>query len=134
MLILAILYKLWVPSELQQGSVWTALLKVPGLHFALGLASAIASYLNLALLWHWLKRAGVYQRQPGWDSFLLRLLVACIAMTATVLLGLRIAPDFTQVATVSRVVWLGALVAAGVGTYGAVMLGMGFRPRELREH
>ncbi|MEO8743419.1 MAG: murein biosynthesis integral membrane protein MurJ, partial [Lysobacteraceae bacterium] len=55
-LILAILYKIRVPEQLQQGSVWLALTKVPGLHFALGLASAIASYLNLALLWHWLKK------------------------------------------------------------------------------
>ena len=28
-----------------------ALAKTPGLHFALGLASAAASYLNLLLLW-----------------------------------------------------------------------------------
>jgi putative peptidoglycan lipid II flippase len=133
-LILAILYKLWVPVELQQGSVWVALSKVPGLHFALGLASAIASYLNLALLWRWLKRAGVYQREPGWSRFLLRLLVACGAMTAVVVLGLRIAPDFTQAAVVARIVWLGALVAAGVGAYALAMLAMGFRPRELREH
>jgi putative peptidoglycan lipid II flippase len=133
-LILAILYKLWVPAELQQGSVWVALSKTAGLHFALGLASAIASYLNLILLWRWLKRAGVYQRQPGWDRFLLRLLVACGTMTAVVLLGLRIAPDFTQAAVVARIIWLGALVAAGVGAYGLVMLAMGFRPRELREH
>src|SRR6478672_1164436 len=50
---LAILYKLWVPGDLQQGSIWIALAKVPGLHFALGMASALASYLNLVLLWRW---------------------------------------------------------------------------------
>ena len=133
-LILAILYKLWVPVELQQGSIWVALSKVPGLHFALGLASAIASYLNLALLWRWLKRAGVYQRQPGWGRFLLRLLLACIAMVAMVLLGLHLAPDFTRVTTLARIVWLGVLVAGGAGVYGLAMLALGFRTRELREH
>lgn len=130
-LILAILYKLRVPAELQQGSVWVALSKVPGLHFALGLASAIASYLNLALLWHWLKRAGVYERQPGWSWFLLRLLAACGVMAATVLFGMHFAPDFTKITLIPRVAWLSGLVLGGVGIYGVAMLAMGFRPREL---
>jgi putative peptidoglycan lipid II flippase len=129
--ILAILYKIWVPGDLQQGSVWTALLKVPGLHFALGMASALASYLNLALLWRWLRRAGVYQREPGWASFLLRLFVSCAAMAVAVWAGLRIAPDFTQAASAARIAWLLGLVVLGVGVYGGVMLAMGFRPREL---
>ncbi|HTD28805.1 MAG TPA: murein biosynthesis integral membrane protein MurJ, partial [Xanthomonadaceae bacterium] len=98
---------------------------------ALGLASAIASYLNLALLWRWLKKAGVYQRQPGWSRFTLRLVLACVAMAGTVWIGLRIAPDFTKVAVMSRILWLGGLVAAGVGAYGVAMLALGFRPREL---
>lgn len=133
-LILAILYKLWVPMDLQRGSVWIALSKVPGLHFALGLASAIASYLNLALLWRWLKRADVYQSQPGWGRFLLRLAVACVAMVAAVALVRWFGPDFTRITALPRMLWLGALVAAGVGAYSLAMLAMGFRPRELREH
>ncbi len=131
---LAILYYLWVPSTLQQGSVWTALSKVPGLHFALGLASAVASYLNLALLWHWLKRAGVYEAQPGWGKFLLRLLIACVLMTGAVLVGLHWAPDFTRVALMQRIAWLSVLVLGGVFIYLLAMFAVGFRARDLREH
>lgn len=131
--ILAILYKLKVPADLQQGSIWIALAKTPGLHFALGLASAVASYLNLALLWRWLKGAGVYQRQPGWSAFLLRLLMACLAMIAALLLGLHLAPDFTKVELLSRILWLGALVAGGAAVYSLSMLALGFRLRELHE-
>lgn len=134
LLFLVILYKLRVPAELQQGSMWVALSKVPGLHFALGLASAVASYLNLGLLWHWLKRAGVYQRQPGWGRFLFRLLMACIAMVAAVLLGMHLGPDFTKVTATWRILWLGALVAGGGAVYGLAMLALGFRMRELHEH
>ncbi len=133
-IILAILYKIRVPEQLQQGSVWLALTKVPGLHFALGLASAIASYLNLALLWRWLKKANVYQRQPGWSSFLFRLLAACGAMVAALVLGLHFGPDFTLVSSTLRVVWLGGLVVGGAAIYGIVMLMMGFRIRELHAH
>jgi putative peptidoglycan lipid II flippase len=133
-LFLAILYVLWVPSELQHGPLLAALSKVPGLHFALGLASALASYLNLAMLWRWLRRAGVYDRQPGWAHFLLRLLVACVAMTLALLAGLHWAPDFTAVGLWSRVAWLAVLVAGGAAVYFAAMLAMGFRLRDLREH
>lgn len=131
---LAIFYHLWVPADLQQGSVWAALSKVPGLHFALGLASAVASYLNLALLWRWLKQAGVYEVQPGWGLFSLRLLVACAAMGAALLAGLHWAPDFTQVALAQRLAWLGVLVGGGVSMYLLAMAAVGFRLRDLREH
>lgn len=130
-LLLALLFKLWVPASLQQGSIWIALSRVPGLHFALGMASAVASYLNLALLWRWLKRVGVYQREPGWGRFLLRLLAACVAMVIALLIGLHFAPDFTQSGLMARVAWLGALVSGGAGVYAAAMFALGFRMREL---
>jgi putative peptidoglycan lipid II flippase len=131
---LAILYRLWVPADLQQGPVLVALSKVPGLHFALGLASALASYLNLGLLWHWLKRSGVYERQPGWGMFLVRLLTACAAMAAALLAGVHWAPDFTEIPALDRVFWLGVLVVGGLSVYLMAMLLLGFRLRDLHEH
>ena len=128
---LVILYQLWVPHDLQQGSIWIALAKVPGLHFALGMASALASYLNLALLWRWLRRAGVYQPEPGWGRFTLRLLLSCLVMAMAVGFGLHVAPDFTLTGWSTRIVWLIGLVALGVAIYGGTMWMMGFRPREL---
>ncbi|MBS0211660.1 MAG: murein biosynthesis integral membrane protein MurJ [Proteobacteria bacterium] len=118
----------------RSASLATMFATIPGLHFALGMASAAASYLNLALLWHWLRKTGVYQRQPGWLRFGARLLVACMAMVAVILLGLHWGPDFTAVPAWHRVVWLGGIVLAGVATYALAMLAMGLRPRDLREH
>ena len=107
---------------------------IPGLHFALGMASAVASYLNLALLWHWLRKAGVYQRQPGWARFGLRLALACAVMVAVILAALHVGPDFTAVPALTRIVWLGGIVVAGAGSYALAMFALGFRPRDLREH
>lgn len=132
--ILAVLYGLWVKPELRDGPVLVALAKTPGLHLALGLASALASYLNLWLLWRWLRRDGVYQPLPGWGRYTVRLVVSCAAMTGAVLLGLHWAPDFTVVGLWQRVGWLVALVTTGVVVYAVAMVAMGFRPRELREH
>ena len=62
--------------------------QVPGLHVGLALASALASYVNFLLLWHWLRKAGVYQRQPGWSRHWLRLGLSCLAMAALIALFL----------------------------------------------
>jgi putative peptidoglycan lipid II flippase len=133
-LFLAILYVLWVEPELKQGPILAALSAKPGLHFALGLASAAASYLNLWLLWRWLRQAGVYQRKPGWGVFLVRLGAACSAMTFTLLAGLRWAPDFTVAPISERIAWLALLVCGGGAVYVASMFALGFRLHDLKEH
>jgi putative peptidoglycan lipid II flippase len=134
-LIIALLYVLWVPPQVQAKGVWVALAETPGLHLALGLASAAASYLNLGLLWHWLRRAGVYERRPGWGRYLLRLGLACTAMTLAVVVGLHWLPDFTQMPDKwQRIGNLLLLVGVGVAAYGGSLLALGFRPRDLREH
>jgi len=133
-LFLVLLYTLWAsPVDRAQG-VSYALAHTKGLHLALGLASALASYINLALLWHWLRKAGIYERQPGWMTYVFRLMGACAAMAAALLLGLHWAPDFTVVDTWSRIFWLGALVGGGVFVYLVTLLALGFRARDLREH
>ena len=132
--ILALLYVIWVPDATKARGVWDALASTPGLHLALGIASALSSYINLLLLWRWLRRDGVYSPQPGWGRFTLRLVIACAALCAAVLLGEHLAPDFTTAPVASRLGWLLALVAAGGLAYALVLVALGWRPRELREH
>jgi len=132
--ILALLYTLLVPNAIKQLGVWEGLARTPGLHLALGIASALASYLNLGLLWRWLRRDGVYEAQPGWGRFLVRLGLSCAALCLVVGLGLHLGPDFTTAPVPERLAWLFGLVAAGGAAYAAVLVGMGWRLRELREH
>jgi putative peptidoglycan lipid II flippase len=132
--ILALLYVIWVPDATKARGVWDALASTPGLHLALGIASALSSYINLLLLWRWLRRDGVYSPQPGWGRFTLRLVIACAALCTAVLLGEHLAPDFTTAPVASRLGWLLALVAAGGLAYALALVALGWRPRELREH
>ena len=132
--LLALLVALWVPDEARQDGVMATLARVPGLHFALGIASALSSYLNLVLLWRWLRRADVFDLQPGWTRFLVRLLLANLAMGLALWFGLQVAPDFTVVDKWQRIGWLGALVGGGALVYAAAMLVLGFRLRDFREH
>ncbi|MDR1076894.1 MAG: murein biosynthesis integral membrane protein MurJ [Xanthomonadaceae bacterium] len=132
--ILVLLYHLWVPPELHRQGIWVALSTQPGLHLALGLASALAGYLNLWLLWRWLGKTGVYQQQPGWGPYLGRLLAACAAMSLGLWAGLHWwSPDFTQVGVGSRVGHLLVLVVGGMLVYAVTLLALGLRPRDLRE-
>ena len=131
--LLALLYQLMVSPELKAQGVWTALAQTPGLHLALGIASALASYLNVGLLAWWLRRTGLYQRAPGWGSYLLRLLLACAAMAAALLVAKHWIPDFTIMPVWSRIGWLAVLVGGGATVYAVVLLALGLRPRHVRE-
>jgi putative peptidoglycan lipid II flippase len=128
---LALLFFLWASPAQKAGSWFAAIATIPGLHMALGMASALASYLNLILLWRWLGKAGVYERQPGWARHLLRLGVACAAMVVVLLAGLAVWPEWTDVEKWVRVWRLAVLVIAG-GAYLVALFAMGFRPRDLR--
>lgn len=132
--LLALLYALWVPDTDKAGGVMATLARVPGLHFALGIASALSSYLNLLLLWRWLRKADVFDLQPGWGRFLVRALLANAAMAAALLVGLQLAPEFTGADKWQRIGWLALLVGGGAATYALAMLALGFRPRDFREH
>ncbi|WP_313399357.1 murein biosynthesis integral membrane protein MurJ [Stenotrophomonas sp.] len=132
--LLAVVFHFMVPPELRQQGVMVALGKQPGLHLALGIASALSSYLNLALLWYWLGKTGVYQRRPGWAGYLLRLVVACTAMVAVLLGLLHWLPEFTPLDKWQRASALALLVGSGGAAYLLAMIAMGFRPRDLRGH
>ena len=130
---LAVLYQVMVPPELKAQGVMQALGKQPGLHLALGIASALSSYLNLGLLWFWLGKSGVYQRRPGWAGYAVRLLVACAAMVVVLLGLLWWLPSFTEMDKWQRIGWLVVLVGSGGLTYVVAQLALGLRPRHLRE-
>jgi putative peptidoglycan lipid II flippase len=132
--LLALLYALWVPDAAKADGVMATLARVPGLHFALGIASALSSYLNLALLWRWLRKADAFDPQPGWARFLARMVLANAVMAVALLAGLHLAPDFTAVDKWQRIGWLATLVFGGAAIYGLAMLALGFRPRDFREH
>ncbi|HXE79036.1 MAG TPA: murein biosynthesis integral membrane protein MurJ [Rhodanobacter sp.] len=128
-----LLFELWAPPALRSLSWFEAISRLPGLHMALGMASAVAAYVNLWLLWRWLRRAGVYQLQGGWARHLGRLGLACLAMVVVLLLGRWWWPLWTHGVPVLTRLWhLAVLVAAGGGVYIAVLLALGMRPRDLR--
>ena len=105
---------------------------VAGAHAGIALATAIAGAVNAALLWRFLRRQELYSPQAGWARHLLRLLVACVAMTVVVLALRRYVGNFGILGEYARWMWLAAMVASGALAYGLGLLAAGWRPRELR--
>ncbi len=97
-------------------------------HAGLALAIGLGACLNAALLYRALRRSGVYQPQPGWPVFLLKV-AAAVGFMAIVLFTTMgeaswwlSAPWQRKVPTVLGLVLLGSLA------YGACLALLGFRP------
>ncbi|WP_329743526.1 murein biosynthesis integral membrane protein MurJ [Dyella sp. A6] len=131
-LLVGLLYELWTTPVQRQDGWLHGLAHVPGLHVGLAIASVLSNYLQFAQLWYWLKRAGVYDPQPGWLRHWSRLGFACAAMVAVLLVGRWCWPHWTTVPVWTRVWHLAVLVLTGGATYVAGLFVSGLRLRDLR--
>ncbi|HST28428.1 MAG TPA: murein biosynthesis integral membrane protein MurJ [Rudaea sp.] len=130
--LIAALFEAWASPDLKAMPWLEGISRLPGLHLGLAIASSVSNWLQFALLWRYLKRAGVYTRQSGWRRHWLRLGLASAAMMAVLIVGVWLWPDWTSVRIAVRAWHLALLVLAAVATYVAVMFASGFRMRDLR--
>ncbi|HHJ4328491.1 TPA: lipid II flippase MurJ, partial [Klebsiella pneumoniae] len=99
-------------------------------HTGLALSISLAACLNAGLLYWKLRQRRLYQPQPGWVGFLLRVLLA-VALMVAVLLWLQAAlPAWGEGGMLRRLLALALLVAGGAGAYFAALALLGFRPRD----
>lgn len=100
-------------------------------HTGLALAISVAAWVNASLLFAVLLKRGVYKPESGWLWFLARIAIAVAAMCAT--LAWLDWPEVTWfgASLFERILKLCALVAAGGFSYGACLLMLGMRPKQL---
>lgn len=101
-------------------------------HMGLALATSLAAMLNAGLLLRGLLRAGFYQFQPGWVSYMLRLLLACVALAIVLLLLAPESAAWYDWRWPKRVVELALLCVVGVTVYFAALWLLGIRFAQLR--
>lgn len=132
--LIALLFELWAPASLKQLPWLEGIARVPGLHLGMAIASSVSNYLQVALLWWYLKRAGIYQRQPGWARHWWRMGLACGALLVVVAFGLWLWPwqQWLHERVITRIWKLVVLVCAGGVAYIGVLFASGFRLRDLR--
>ena len=99
-------------------------------HAGLSLSIGLGACLNAALLYWQLRKQDIFQPQPGWFSFLLRLLVAVVAMAAALLGVLALMPEWATGNMAERLLRLAAVCAVGGGIYFAALALLGFRVRD----
>ena len=126
------LFLLWRDASAAQGDLLARIAAIPGLHIGIALASSMASYLNLWLLWRGVRRDGIYRHEAGWATHLLRLGAASAGLVAILVAGVLLWPDWTGASTLLRVLRLGLLIGASSLAYVAILLAMGLRLRDLR--
>jgi len=112
--------------------VLNLILIFPLAHVGLALATSISAYFNALLLFWGLKKAGFYQVQPGWWSWISKLAIANIAMVAAIMLMNPSIEAWMGFDEWARMGWTGLLVVAGVAAYGSLLLLMGIRLRHLK--
>jgi putative peptidoglycan lipid II flippase len=132
--LIALLFVLWAPPATRQLPWLDGIARVPGLQLGMAIASSMSNWLQVVLLWRYLRRAGVYQRQPGWARHWLRMGIACTALLAVLAAGLWLWPwhQWTVEHIRTRLWHLAVLVSAGVVTYIGVLFATGLRMRDLR--
>ncbi|MDX1397350.1 MAG: murein biosynthesis integral membrane protein MurJ [Oceanospirillum sp.] len=101
-------------------------------HAGLALATSLSAFLNAGLLWLTLRREGVFVWQPGWGRYLLQLIPAAGVMVAVLIWLMPAVGEWAGFGWQQRVLWLGALVVAGGGSYLLMLVLAGMRLRHIR--
>lgn len=102
-------------------------------HMGLALATACQAMINAWLLYKGLRRDDVYRPEAGWGAYLLRLLLANLAMAGVLATALHYWTEWSDWSWQVRAWRMGVLVAGGGATYVLVLLASGLRPRHFGE-
>lgn len=100
-------------------------------HVGLAVAISVAAFVNAALLYRRLRHENVYQPGAGWSVFFARVGIASAAMGAVLYFGVGDLTSWIHANPLDRTWRLLFWVAAGLLVYGASVLLLGLRPRQL---
>lgn len=97
-------------------------------HAGLALSIGLGACLNAALLLWKLRSQRIYQPQPGWYAFLLKIVLALGVMSALLWWGMAGETRWLHTHFAERVAHLSGLVVLGAGSYFSILWLLGMRP------
>lgn len=100
-------------------------------HAGLALATALSAILQSWLLYRGLVRDGIYTPDPGWLSFLARVLLACAVMALVLHYGVAAMTQWEAWGLRQRAVQLLLWVAIGGGIYFLSLILLGVKPAQM---
>lgn len=101
-------------------------------HVGLALSTAMAAYVNAALLYRGLRKAGVYQPNGNWIVTWGRYFVANSVMALALLVGLHYLSGWVEWSIWTRFLNLMLLCTLGMLAYALGLLLAGFRPSDFK--
>jgi putative peptidoglycan lipid II flippase len=99
-------------------------------HAGLALSIGLGACLNSAILFYFLRKHGIYQPEPGWYKFFLKVAVAMLALGITLWFGMGSEQLWMETSGWTRIINLTWLVLSGVAVYFAVLFALGFRLKD----
>jgi putative peptidoglycan lipid II flippase len=111
-----------------------AMMSIPGPHAGLALATSISAMVNAALLYRVLRQRAIFQPQAGWLRTATQMLLAGIALSATLLWGVPGIDTWLGWSAHQRVLALLASVLCGAVVYLLALWLAGMRPTVLLRH
>lgn len=99
-------------------------------HAGLALSIGLGACLNSAILYYFLRKKDIYQPEPGWLVYFLKLSIAMLALGLALWFGMGTQESWLTGSGWTRIVRLTGLVAGGIFIYFAVLAVLGFRPRD----
>jgi putative peptidoglycan lipid II flippase len=113
--------------------VMNLILVWPLAHVGLALATSLSALLNAGMLWWGLRKIGIYQAQPGWPLFMLRLVLGCVALAVVVLWLAADVQQWFDWGWQQKVLQMAILVVAGIVVFVLTLAASGMRMRHLRK-
>ncbi|MCR3754837.1 MAG: putative lipid II flippase MurJ [Candidatus Westeberhardia cardiocondylae] len=90
-------------------------------HISLSLSISLGACINFILLYWQLRKKKIFQPQPGWLNFIIRLLIASTTMTLILLGMLQIMPDWETGNMIHRLCRLISVIFIGIFSYLIVL-------------
>lgn len=103
---------------------------IPLRHAGLALAIGLGACLNAGLLYYKLRSHNIYQPQPGWMIFFLKVLLALAVMGVVLWFATGRDASWLASSATERAIWLTWAVLLGVASYFVTLWLLGFRLRE----
>lgn len=111
-----------------------AALILPLKHAGLALAIGLGACLNAGLLYRGLRRQGIFQPQPGWARFALKVAAALAAMAAALWIAMGPEVWWLSASGGARGAAITGLVITGAAVYFGSLWALGLRPRDYIRH
>lgn len=102
----------------------------PFKHAGLALSIGLGACMNAITLYYLLRKQAIYIPQPGWSSFLIKIVLAVLLMCGAMYLVYGTNAGWIEAGFMHRLLHLTGIIALGAGVYFAALWTMGFRPAQ----